>query len=376
MKRTSTLLVLLLIGALIGLSTPASASALSADKAVYPTDGKLRLIPVAATTTIYKGAMVSLKTDGYATPAADTADYRFVGIAIHQVDNSSGADGDLSVTVLTAGEFTAVYASAAQTQVGELCYTADDATVAAVGTTTNDVLAGIVVKYVAANTVRVKFAVNLDAAAADVAAHVADAADAHAGTAITNTPAGAIAATTAQAAIDELDTDLTAHLDDTTDAHAGTAVTNTPAGTIAATTAQAAIDELDTDITTNLYAPFVWSIPVALVDISGAMDVVTEWVAPFDGEITSVDWTQSTVVSTASKAATLNVEIETTDVSGGEITLTSAACTPLGKYIAGAAVSGDNTFSSGEKISVEATSVTAFAEGTGFIVISMKAHIQ
>lgn len=42
-------------------------------------------------------------------------------------------------------------------------------------------------------------------------------------------------------------TTLDAHLNDTTDAHAGTAITNTPAGNIAATTTQAAINELDTE---------------------------------------------------------------------------------------------------------------------------------
>lgn len=71
---------------------------------------------------------------------------------------------------------------------------------------------------------------------------------------ISNTPAGTIAATTVQAAINELDSDvsgltadLAAHLADTTDAHAASAITNTPAGNIAATTVQAAINELDTE---------------------------------------------------------------------------------------------------------------------------------
>jgi hypothetical protein len=40
---------------------------------------------------------------------------------------------------------------------------------------------------------------------------------------------------------------LTAHIDDTTAAHAATAISNTPAGGIAATTVQAAINELDTE---------------------------------------------------------------------------------------------------------------------------------
>jgi hypothetical protein len=77
--------------------------------------------------------------------------------------------------------------------------------------------------------------------------HIADAADAHAASAITNTPAGAVVATTVQAAIDELDSDLTAHLNAASAAHAATAIANTPAGAIAATTVQAAIDELDNE---------------------------------------------------------------------------------------------------------------------------------
>lgn len=86
--------------------------------------------------------------------------------------------------------------------------------------------------------------------------HVSDATDAHAGSAITNTPSGNLAATTVQGALNELQTDvdtratataLTDHINDATDAHAGTAITNTPAGNIAATTVQAAINELDTE---------------------------------------------------------------------------------------------------------------------------------
>lgn len=93
----------------------------------------------------------------------------------------------------------------------------------------------------------------------DIQGHIADGTDAHAASAITNTPAGAVAATTVQGAINELDSDLTtvannlaAHLADGTDAHAASAITNTPAGTIAATTAQAAINELDGDIQAHL----------------------------------------------------------------------------------------------------------------------------
>jgi hypothetical protein len=65
---------------------------------------------------------------------------------------------------------------------------------------------------------------------------------------VTNTPAGTVAATTVQAAINELDGDVSAHLADTIGAHAASAISNVPAGTVAATTVQAAIDELAGDI--------------------------------------------------------------------------------------------------------------------------------
>ena len=78
----------------------------------------------------------------------------------------------------------------------------------------------------------------------DLTNHTGDTTDAHAASAITNTPAGSIAATTVQAALNELDGDVTAHVGDTTAAHAATAISFSPAGSIAATTVQAAIEEV------------------------------------------------------------------------------------------------------------------------------------
>jgi hypothetical protein len=96
------------------------------------------------------------------------------------------------------------------------------------------------------------YAVDADvtAVSAAVSAHLADATDAHAASAITNTPAGNIAATTVQAAINELDSEkevagaAAAHIADATDAHAASAISFTPTGTIAATDVQAAIAEV------------------------------------------------------------------------------------------------------------------------------------
>ena len=98
-------------------------------------------------------------------------------------------------------------------------------------------------------------------------------------------------------------------------------------------------------------------------------DIVTEIVPGFAGKILSAFWLQEDPVTTGAKGTTLNIEIETTNVTGGVITLTSAACTPLGKYIAGTAITDNNTFAAAEKISIEATSTTAFIEGSGAIVL-------
>lgn len=64
------------------------------------------------------------------------------------------------------------------------------------------------------------------------------------------TPAGSIAATNVQAAIQELDGDVTGHTGAASGAHAASAISNTPAGGVSATTVQAAINELDSDLTT------------------------------------------------------------------------------------------------------------------------------
>lgn len=97
--------------------------------------------------------------------------------------------------------------------------------------------------------------------------HVADATGAHAAAAISNTPSGNLAATTVQAALNELQTDidtralnsglttansnLTNHLNDTVDAHDASAISSVASGNLAATTVQDALDELQTDVDTR-----------------------------------------------------------------------------------------------------------------------------
>lgn len=92
-------------------------------------------------------------------------------------------------------------------------------------------------------------------ASAALAAHLADTSDAHDASAISFTPVGTIAATDAQAAIAEVASeaatatgtvasDLAAHLADATDAHDASAISFVPNGSIASTDVQSAIQEV------------------------------------------------------------------------------------------------------------------------------------
>lgn len=135
------------------------------------------------------------------------------------------------------------------------------------------------------------FAVDM-ATQADLDAHVNDTTDAHAASAITNTPAGTIAATTVQGALNELGSgklaigasaggvlsgtypnpgfasdmatqaELDAHTGASSAAHAASAVSNTPSGNIAATTVQAALNELDTEKAALTGAAFTGAVTV------------------------------------------------------------------------------------------------------------------
>jgi hypothetical protein len=114
------------------------------------------------------------------------------------------------------------------------------------------------------------------------------------------------------------------------------------------------------------------SIPITLAQITGAGDVLTNYTPGYKFKILSVDARVTSAVTTASKAATLNLEIGSTNLTGGSVSLTSANCTPLGAAIAGSAVTGNNTGSSSDTISVEASSVTAFAEGAVVLLIRIQ----
>jgi hypothetical protein len=84
--------------------------------------------PVKAATRIYAGSMVAVDSTGYALPAANTTGYKFVGVALEQVDNSSGANGAVLIRIRTTGVFGFGATSISQANVGADMYVVDDQT--------------------------------------------------------------------------------------------------------------------------------------------------------------------------------------------------------------------------------------------------------
>jgi hypothetical protein len=118
-------------------------AALTADRAVTMEVGSVRSYPVAASSTIYAGAIVCVDNNGYAVPGSDSANLKFVGIAREKADNGSGSAGDISVEVDcihgSAWRFAATGLAQADGD-GTQVYVSDDQTVAK--STTNSVKIG------------------------------------------------------------------------------------------------------------------------------------------------------------------------------------------------------------------------------------------
>ncbi|NMC09524.1 MAG: hypothetical protein GYA39_00875 [Methanothrix sp.] len=112
----------------------------------------------------------------------------------------------------------------------------------------------------------------------------------------------------------------------------------------------------------------ILSIPLKLSKVASG-DILTQFTPGFPGQIVKVSFVVTDPVTTADKAATLNLEINTTDVSGGVLSLTSASCGTLGAVVNATAITGNNVFDADDTISIEASSVTAFAEGEGVLLI-------
>lgn len=113
-----------------------------------------------------------------------------------------------------------------------------------------------------------------------------------------------------------------------------------------------------------------------LADISAA-DILTDFIIPSGFKLVDIRAAVTKAATTAAKAATLTAKIDSVAVPGAVLALTSANCTPLGKVNSATATDvlsgGANiAYNAGSKISVTASSVTAFVEGAISLTLTLQ----
>lgn len=292
-------------------------------------------VPIAASTTLYPGIGISLNSSGYAQQMGDDASTRFLGVmepaGQDTIVNVSNGDSDVLVRVDGLAQFAA--SAADQSWVGQVAYATDNQTVAVTGVT-NNLVVGRVVRIISSSKVEVWLA----------PAYANPTPLNDAGTTYTQTYSTAdrtVASPTAGA------------LTDNTTGAAGTTFA-----------AGAGVYDL------------VLVSPSNLSTLStGGVDVATGIVLGHKFKILS--WEFITTVAGTGAAASLvfNLEIQTTDVgtTPSTCTVTLAGTDTIGKRTAGTAVSGANTGSATDALSLEvAGSGTAFTAGMGYWVVKVQ----
>lgn len=98
-------------------------------------------------------------------------------------------------------------------------------------------------------------------------------------------------------------------------------------------------------------------------------DLLTNYVPGYAFKILKFDARCVAPVTTAAKAATLNLEIVSTDVTGGVISLSGLYA--MGAAQAGSAVTANNIGAATDSFSIEASAVTTFIEGEFELIIEL-----
>jgi hypothetical protein len=113
------------------------------------------------------------------------------------------------------------------------------------------------------------------------------------------------------------------------------------------------------------------TLPITLASLANG-DIITNYTPGFSGVLKGVSYVPSVVSTTAAKASTLNLEVGTTDVAGCTLALTSANTNALGTLVTSSACTTGATFDEDDTLSLEASSTTAFVEGSGSLLIQIE----
>jgi hypothetical protein len=126
---------------------------LTADRKTDYREGVELEYAVATNVKIFAGSIVCANASGYAAPGADTASFKFLGIARENVDNTGGANGAKTVRVYRKYVHRLKASGMTIADIGAAVNVSDDETVAK--TTTNSVACGKIAEFISATEVGV-----------------------------------------------------------------------------------------------------------------------------------------------------------------------------------------------------------------------------
>ncbi len=102
----------------------------TANKLIQRQEHGRNCLPVAASKHLYQGTLAYIDSNGNVTDVTANGANAFAGIVKEEVDNSSGAAGDLNVELLTSGAFVLVGAGTyTQADVGKDVFGTDNYTI-------------------------------------------------------------------------------------------------------------------------------------------------------------------------------------------------------------------------------------------------------
>lgn len=118
----------------------------------------------------------------------------------------------------------------------------------------------------------------------------------------------------------------------------------------------------------------ILSVPIQLASMTtSAADLVTEVAPGYKFKVLAVDFVTTTLSTGSGASQTINLEIGTTNVTGGVVNPTLSSTNILGKVTSGTAVTAANTGSASDVLSVEvAASGTVFTAGNGVLLIRIQ----
>lgn len=116
----------------------------------------------------------------------------------------------------------------------------------------------------------------------------------------------------------------------------------------------------------RIYLP----IAVQLADLTGTNKIIDAYVPGFAGRIAAVDFWCVKVPTTSGKTVTITPTIGSVAVTGGVLVI-AATYPTAGAKVAGTAITALNSFLSTDSITLTLSSVTAFVEGDGTILLTL-----